>query len=70
MGRRRMSDGELQAARWLRALAIAKILFEDQGYHTRYLEEIEQCIQRSEVLQHMPQTAPPKAQRTKRTERT
>jgi hypothetical protein len=27
-------------------LEIAKILFEDQGYHTRYLEEIENFIRR------------------------
>ena len=32
--------------RWLRALEIAKILFEDQGYHTVYLEEIENFIRR------------------------
>jgi hypothetical protein len=32
---------KLQLSRWLRALAIAKILFEEEGYHTRYLEEIE-----------------------------
>ena len=32
--------------RWLRALEIAKILFEDQGYHTLYLEEIENFIRR------------------------
>ena len=30
-----------QRARWLRALSIAKILFEEEGYHTRYLDEIE-----------------------------
>jgi hypothetical protein len=30
--------------RWLKALQIAKILFEDQGYHTRYLDEIEDHI--------------------------
>ena len=30
--------------RWLKALEIAKILFEDQGYHTRYLDEIEDHI--------------------------
>jgi len=29
---------------WLRALEIAKILFEDEGYHTLYLEEIEEFI--------------------------
>ena len=32
--------------RWLRALEIAKILFEDQGYYTRYLEEIQNVIRR------------------------
>jgi hypothetical protein len=32
--------------RWLRALGIAKILFEDQGYHSIYLEEIENFIRR------------------------
>ena len=53
MSRPRKSDVELRAARWLRALTIAKILFEDQGYHTRYLEEIEQFIQRREVMQQM-----------------
>jgi len=29
---------------WLKAIGIAKILFEDQGYHTRFLEEIEKRI--------------------------
>jgi len=33
-----------QFKRWLRALAIAKCLFEDEWYHTKYLEEIEQSI--------------------------
>lgn len=32
--------------RWLRALAIAKLLFEQEGYHTHYLEEIEELIRR------------------------
>ena len=27
-------DERLQKSRWLRALGIAKILFEDEGYHT------------------------------------
>jgi hypothetical protein len=31
-----------QVRRWCRALSIAKILFEEEGYHTVYLEEIEQ----------------------------
>jgi hypothetical protein len=26
---------------WLKALAIAKVLFEEEGYHTRFLEQIE-----------------------------
>jgi hypothetical protein len=38
--------GSKEMKRWLRALEIAKILFEDQGYHTVYLEEIENVIRR------------------------
>ena len=38
-----------ETKRWLRALEIAKILFEDQGYHTRYLEEIENVIRREDM---------------------
>ena len=34
----------LKVKRWLRALAIAKVLFEEEGYHTAYLEEIEEFI--------------------------
>ena len=41
MGRRRLTETELRLSRWLCALAIAKVLFTDQGYHTRYLQEIE-----------------------------
>lgn len=33
--------------RWLRALGIAKILFEDNGYFTDYLSQIEQFIKTS-----------------------
>lgn len=32
--------------RWLRALGIAKILFEDQGYHCLYLDDIEKLVRR------------------------
>ena len=35
-----------EVKRWLKALRIAKIIFEDQGYHTLYLEEIERFIKR------------------------
>jgi hypothetical protein len=51
MRKTRKSESELWMARSLRALTIAKILFEDQGYHTHYLEEIECFLQRSELMQ-------------------
>jgi hypothetical protein len=35
-----------EARRWLKALRIAKIIFEDQGYHTHYLDEVERIIKR------------------------
>ena len=35
-----------EARRWLRALEIAKILFEDQGRHTAYIEAMEKFIRR------------------------
>jgi hypothetical protein len=41
-------DGK-RIRRWLRALEIAKILFEDQGYHARYLQAIEACIRRCKM---------------------
>ena len=34
--------------RWLKALEIAKVLFEDEGYHTEYLEEIESHIRKED----------------------
>lgn len=38
-----------QIDRWLRALSIAKILFEDNGYFTDYLSEIEQFLKKVEI---------------------
>lgn len=35
--------------RWLRALEIAKILFEDEGYHTRYLEDLQSEVKNNAV---------------------
>lgn len=35
-----------EAKRWLKALKIAKIIFEDQGYHTAYIEAMEKFIRR------------------------
>jgi hypothetical protein len=35
-----------ETKRWLRALEIAKILFEVEGYHTAYLKETEAFIRR------------------------
>ena len=38
-------DKELKRKkRWLNALRIAKILFEDEGYHLRYLKDLERFI--------------------------
>jgi len=49
--RSRLTKDQRQRARWIRALAIAKILFEEEGYHTRYLEEIKQRIVHAEALE-------------------
>jgi nucleoside 2-deoxyribosyltransferase len=38
----------VQKKRWLKALEIAKVLFEDEGYHIQYLEEIESHIKKEE----------------------
>jgi hypothetical protein len=35
--------------RWRRALDIAKILFEDAGYHTAYLEDIEEALDHARI---------------------
>jgi hypothetical protein len=35
-----------EGKRWLKALKIAKIIFEDQGYHPGYLDEVERVIKR------------------------
>jgi hypothetical protein len=33
-------DRSLRAERWKRAVELAKILFEDQGYHSLYLDDL------------------------------
>jgi hypothetical protein len=38
-----------EGRRWLKALKIVKIIFEDQGYPTHYLDEIERLIKRKIV---------------------
>ena len=40
----KLSPQELRKGRWLRALEIAEILFEAEGYHTRYLKQIAYSI--------------------------
>ena len=35
-----------EARRWLKALKIAKIIFQDQGFHTLHLEGMEKFIRR------------------------
>ena len=37
--------------RWFRAIAIAKVLFEVEGYHCLYLEEIEEFIKEVKGVQ-------------------
>ena len=37
---------ERKINRWLRALEIARTIFETEGYHTRYLREIENFIRK------------------------
>ncbi len=41
-----------ETKRWLKALNIAKLLFEDQGYHYRYLEEIEDFIIKEKSIEY------------------
>lgn len=36
----------LEVRRWFDAINLAKILFEDQGYHWRYLDEVKRFIRR------------------------
>jgi len=33
-----------ETKRWLNALGIAKVVFDDEGYHSKYLEQIEDFI--------------------------
>jgi len=40
----KMNKGVKRRKRWLDALRIAKILFEDEGYHIRYLKDLEGFI--------------------------
>jgi hypothetical protein len=35
-----------EVTRWFKALEIAKVLFEDEGYHRVYLNQIDQFIRR------------------------
>lgn len=39
-----MNPELLRRKRWFRALEIAKCVFWEQGYHTRYLEDIERVL--------------------------
>jgi len=35
---------KLETNRWLKALEIAKVIFDDEGYHILYLEQLENFI--------------------------
>ena len=39
-----------ETKRWFRAIELAGILFEDQGYHRDYLNEIEEFIRREKIM--------------------
>ena len=39
-----MNPELLRKKRWFRALEIAECLFEDEGYHTEYLRDIEKVL--------------------------
>ena len=39
-----MNPEFLRKKRWFRALEIAECLFEDEGYHTEYLKDIEKVL--------------------------
>ena len=39
-----MNSELLRRKRWFRALEIAECLFEDEGYHTEYLKDIEKVL--------------------------
>jgi hypothetical protein len=39
---------EKRLKRWLRALELAKIIFEQEGYHIKFLEEIEEFLKMPE----------------------
>jgi len=44
-----MYKAKKETKRWLNALGIAKAVFEDEGYHTQYLEQIEFFIRREKM---------------------
>ena len=39
----------MEVKRWLRAIGIAKCLFEDEGYHRVFLNQIERFIRREKM---------------------
>ena len=44
-----MNPELLRKKRWFRALAIAECLFEDEGYHTKYLEDLKEFLKGEEM---------------------
>ena len=48
------NKAEKQLSRWLKALEIAKTFFEEEWYHTRYLEEIENFIKKRRLKMYSP----------------
>lgn len=46
---------DLRRKRWLRALQIAELLFEDEGYHTTYIKDLKQFLTNGRG-NHVPET--------------
>ena len=44
-----MNPELLRKNRWFRALKIAECLFEDEGYHTEYLEDLKDFVKEKEM---------------------
>lgn len=59
----------LRVERWKRAIEIAKILFEDQGYHSMYLDDLLDFALREVASQEAVSISPPSNERTRKRRR-
>ena len=59
----------LRVKRWKRAIELAKILFEDQGYHSLYIDDLLAFAVGAVEKQELPVHDPPEAKTWKRRRR-